>query len=165
MVKKTVRLALLTSVAVIIFMLETYIPLPVTDYGIKLGLSNVVTLFTAYAMGWREAGTVLGLRIFLSAFLAGRVGALLYSVAGGVLSYLVICALKNVIHARRMWITSIAGAIAHNTGQLLMACYILGTWTVIYYFPVLLLSAIITGLFTGLCAGYATEHMKKINII
>ncbi len=147
------QLALLSAMALIIFMVEAQIPLPVPIPGVKLGLSNVITLFALWTLGRREAGFVLLVRIVLGSFVAGNLMTMAYSLAGGVLCFLLMALMKPLFSEHQVWILSIFGAIAHNVGQLAIAVAITGTPSIILPIgPVLMLSGIVTGLFTGLCA-------------
>lgn len=151
--KTLTQLALLSAMALIIFMVEAQIPLPVPIPGVKLGLSNVITLFALWTLGRREAGLVLLVRIVLGSFVAGNLMTMAYSLAGGVLCFLLMALMKPLFAERQIWILSIFGAIGHNVGQLAIAVAITGTPSIILPIgPVLMLSGIITGLFTGLCA-------------
>lgn len=151
--KTLTKLALLSAMALIIFMVEAQIPLPIPIPGVKLGLSNVITLFALWTLGRREAGLVLLVRIILGSFVAGNLMTMTYSLAGGVLCFLLMALMKPLFSERQIWILSIFGAIAHNVGQLAIAVAITGTPSIVLPLgPVLMLSGIVTGLFTGLCA-------------
>ena len=82
--KKMTLLALLTAIALTIFMLEAQIPSPVPIPGVKLGLANIVTVFTVFVLGPKEGAAVLAVRVFLGAVFAGNFSTILYSAAGGV---------------------------------------------------------------------------------
>lgn len=151
--KALTQIALLTAMALIIFMVEAQIPLPVPVPGVKLGLSNVITLFALWTLGRRAAGLVLLVRIILGSFVAGNLMTMAYSLSGGVLCFLLMALMKPLFSQQQIWVLSIFGAMAHNVGQLMIAVIITGTPSIVLPLgPVLLLSGIVTGLFTGLCA-------------
>ncbi len=151
--KTLTQIALLAAMALIIFMVEAQIPLPIPIPGVKLGLSNVITLFALWTLGRREAGLVLLVRIILGSLVAGNLMTMSYSLAGGVLCFLLMALMKPLFSEQQIWILSIFGAIAHNVGQLAVAVAITGTPSIVLPIgPVLLLSGMVTGLFTGLCA-------------
>lgn len=160
--KQLTRVAMLSAVAIIIFVVEAQIPLPVAIPGIKLGLSNVVTLFALWTLGRKEAGIVLLVRILLGNMVAGTFMMMLYSAAGGLLCFLLMVAMKPLFSEKQVWILSMFGAIAHNAGQLAVAVFVTATPGILVYAPVLLLSGIVTGFFTGQCAQAVILHMKKI---
>ena len=62
--KKLTLLALLAAIALTIFMIEAQIPSPVPIPGVKLGLANIVTVFTVFVLGSKEGAAVLAVRIF-----------------------------------------------------------------------------------------------------
>ena len=87
--------------------------------------------------------------------------ALKLSLAGGLLAFLVMAALLYVISERQLWVVSMFGAMAHNLGQMLVARFVAGVAAIWYYLPVLLLSALVTGLFTGLCAQLILKRLRR----
>lgn len=150
--KKLTVMALLSAVALIIFTVEAQIPALVPIPGIKLGMSNIVTVFAVFTLGSLEAALILFVRIFLGAVFAGNFSTILYSLAGGGLALLATIGLKKVLKKNQIWIAGCLGAIAHSVGQMIAAVLISGTPSLIIYLPVMILCSIITGLFTGLCA-------------
>lgn len=158
--QRLTRCALLTAVALTIFVLEAQIPLPVSVPGMKLGLSNVVTLFALFALGWREALSVLALRILLGNVFAGNLMAMLYSAAGGLLSFAAMALLRKIVTKKQIWVCGVVGGAVHNLGQLLAAAAVAGTAGVFLYAPALLLCGMLTGAFTGLCAQLLLERIR-----
>lgn len=161
-VKKMTILALFTTIALTIFLLESFIPPLVPIPGIKLGLANIVTLILLVRASWRDALCVLIARILLGSIFAGQMMSLLYSLAGGLICLLVMAVTHHILGKKLLWFTSILGAIAHNTGQIVVAAAVLGSGYVFYYYPYLILSGIITGLFTGLAAYYVYPRLPEI---
>ena len=160
-IRKITQLALLTSAALIIFIIEAQLP-PLTPVpGIKMGLANVVTLVTLVWFGRKEAFAVLMMRILLGALFSGRMMSLAYSTAGGLLCFVVMALLIRFFDDGRLWVVSVFGAIAHNIGQIITAIVITSTWQVIWYLPPLIISAVITGAFTGIAAGIAVKYVKN----
>ncbi len=157
--KKLLILALLTSFSLILFVLENQIPAPLPVPGVKLGLGNVIVVTVLFLYGPKEALAVLVCKILLSALLTGNLGALAYSAAGGLLSWAGMCLLRPLLREKQLWAASVLGAMLHNLGQLLAAIAIAATPGLIAYLPVLLLSGMITGLFTGLAAQAVTRRL------
>lgn len=153
-VKKLVQMALLTAIALTIFLLEAQIPPLVPIPGIKLGLANIVTVFAVFAMGTKEGAAILFCRIFLGAVFAGNFGTIFYSAAGGLLSILVTVGLKKVLTLRQLWVAGALGAVAHSVGQMLMAIVLTRTPALAVYLPIMIAVSILTGIFTGLCAQF-----------
>ena len=150
--KRIALLGLLTAIALTIFMIEAQIPAVVPSPGVKLGLSNIVTVFTVFTLGPWDGVAVLACRIFLGAVFAGNFSTILYSAAGGFLSILVTMGLRKVLKENQIWAAGCLGAIAHSVGQMIAAIAITRTPGLLVYLPVLVIISIFTGLFTGFCA-------------
>ena len=162
--KKSKRIALdgiLTAVALVIFVVEQLIPLPFPVPGVKLGLSNIVTLFAVFAVGPIDGGIILLVRIALGSIFGGQLTSFLYSLAGGALCYGVTLLLRLVINEKQIFVCGVFGAIAHNVGQILVAVLLTGTPSVLSYLPVLVAFGIGTGLITGLVAQTLVLRLKK----
>lgn len=161
-VRKLTYMAMLTAISMIVFLIEAQIPLPFAVPGVKLGIANVITLYAIWTLGWKEAGAILIIRIFLGNVIAGNVMAMAYSLAGGLLCWIIMSLLKPVMKRSQIWIMSILGAIGHNAGQLAVAIAISGTTTIAWYGPVLLVAAIVTGAFIGYLTQILLSHMDKL---
>lgn len=152
--RRMTKLALMTTVALIIFVFESLLPDLVPIPGVKLGLANIVTVYAVYRCRAWEAALVLFCRIVLGAFFGGQIVSLLYSLAGGTLCLCGMLGLRRILPARYIWVCSVLGAVLHNIGQIAVAILITRTPELIIYLPVLLVSGCIAGLFTGLCAQF-----------
>ena len=162
--KKLALMAVLTAIALTIFMLEAQLPAPVPIPGVKLGLANIVTLTAMLILGRREAGAILAARIVMGAVFAGNPSAMLYSAAGGVLAYAAMCLLVGVVPEKRLWAVSAVSAVAHNLGQLLACVLVVKTPGVFIYAPALIVSGVITGVFTGFGAMYLVRALRKLKL-
>ena len=160
--KRICRMALLTAVALTVFLVEAQLPPLAPIPGIKLGLSNIVTIWALFALGPLDAVLILLVRVLLGSVFAGQLMGLIYSLSGGLLCFLTTWAMKRVVTERQLWAASIVGAMAHNLGQLFAATAVMGSRAVWYYCPVLMISGILTGAFTGLAAQYLFLRLKKI---
>ena len=158
--KKLVFMALLTAISLVIWVIEAQIPAPIPVPGVKLGLASVVTLTTMLLLGRKEAIAVLLVRVFLASVFAGSFSAILFSLTGGVLSWLVMALTVRLFTGRLVWVVSVFGAIAHNAGQLLAAILVTKTPSLVAYAPALLAAAIITGAFTGVIAMYLSRSLS-----
>lgn len=152
--------ALLSGIALSVFIIELQIPAPVPIPGVKLGLANIVTLFALSWFSPWDAAMILFVRIFLGCLFTGRMISFWYSLAGGVLCLCVMIPLVKRLPAGKIWICSIAGAIAHNVGQIFVAVIVTRTPAVFAYLPVLVLTGAVTGLFTGMCAYFLIRRLK-----
>ena len=157
--KKLTTLSVFTVMALTIFVIESAIPLPVAIPGIKLGLSNIITLILLLNYNPLDALTVLLARIILASVFSGQALSLLYSVCGGIFCFVAMYLINRFLSGRFIFITSIFGALFHNGGQLLVAYFITRTVGIAVYLPFLVISGIITGLFTGLCAHYSQKYL------
>ena len=160
--RKLTILSMLTAIALTIFMVEAQIP-PLTPVpGIKMGLSNIITVFIVFAIGPKEAAAVLFVRIFLGAVFAGNFSTIFYSGAGGLCAILVTILLRKILTNKQLWVAGVCGAIAHSIGQMAMAIAVSRTPGLIVYLPMMIVCSIITGIFTGLCAQFVLNRGKQI---
>jgi len=150
--KRIVLDGVLTAMALVIWVVEIHIPLPLPVPGVKLGLSNVVTLFALFALGPVDALVILLVRIGIGAAFGGSLTSFLFSLTGGLLCYLVTLLLKLVVRPKQIWVLGVIGAIFHNMGQIVIAMGLTKTTGLVVYLPVLIAAGIGTGLFTGLVA-------------
>ena len=156
------QLSLLTVVALGLFVIEMAIP-PLTSVpGVKMGLANIVTLSIFYLFNRRDALMVLIVRVVLAAFVTGRVPALPYSLAGGLLCFAVCALIYPLFSLKSLWLLSMIGAVFHNIGQIAVAIFVTGTPEIIFYLPVLMISGLISGCFTGLVARHLLMHIKRL---
>ena len=161
-VRKLTRMAMLTAIALTIFMIEAQIPPLVPIPGIKLGLANIVTVFAVFAMGPGEAASILFARIFLGAVFAGNFSTVLYSGAGGLCAILITIGLRKVLTHQQLWVAGALSAIGHSLGQMAVAIAITATPSLAVYLPVMIICSVITGLFTGLCAQFLLNRGNDI---
>ena len=156
------RLALLTAIALTIFLAEAQIPALTAVLGVKLGLANIVTVYAMFALGPGDALLVLSARVFLGAVFSGQPMTLIYSAAGGLLSWCVLCLLGRLLTDRQIWLASPVAAIFHNIGQLLAAAAVLRSWSVLAWLPYLVIAAVLAGLFTGMAAQALLRRLERI---
>ena len=156
--KKLTYMAMLTTISLIIFIVELRIPTLAPIPGMKLGLANIITVYAVYTLNAKEAEMILFARILLGSMFSGNVSALIYSISGAVLCLLGMLILRRMIGKEYLWLCSIFGAVFHNIGQTTAAVFVMKTTAVIAYLPFLLVSGCIAGLFTGLCAQFLTAR-------
>ena len=157
--KRLVLLAMLTAVAMILSYVESLLP-SVGIPGVKMGLANIAVIFALFRFGWKEAAALSLVRVVLVSLLFGSVGAMLYSLAGAVLSLEVMALLRRIDRFSTVGI-SVAGGVAHNAGQILMAMLILQTKQLLGYLPVLAVSGIAGGVLTGLAAALLIRRIPE----
>ena len=154
MKKKTAYLGVMLALALICSYVEVLIPVPIGIPGIKLGLANIVIVFALYSLGIKEALVLSVMRVTISGFMFGNVIAIAYSLAGGLLSLLIMFLLKKTDKLSCISV-SIAGGIFHNIGQMIIATILVDNYYVLYYVPVLM----IAGFITGACIGVVAQEV------
>lgn len=160
--KKLTTLALLTTIALALSAIESLIPPFVPIPGIKLGLANIITLFILLNGSHKDAFLVLLMRILLSSFAFGNAFSAMYSLAGGLFCFVAMCILNRFLKGELIFLTSVIGALFHNIGQILIAYYITKVPGVLLYLPFLIISGILTGIFTGLCTFFLQKYMLPL---
>lgn len=161
MTKRLTRLSILTALSLVIFIAESYIPPVVPIAGVKLGLANIITLICVSEFSKRDTFLVLSVRIILSSIFCGTFISFLYSIAGGIFSAVIMIISNKILKTDLLWVTSVFGAISHNLAQIIVAMILLHEIHIAYYFAPLLISAIITGIFTGVSASVLINRFFK----
>lgn len=149
------------ALALIFSYVEILVPIPMGIPGVKLGLANLIIVIALYKVSVKETYLLSVGRILLSGFLFGNLFAILYSLAGGLLSLTAMTIFKS---GNRFSIFGISmlGGVSHNVGQLIMAAIVLESFSIIYYLPVLLVSGLVTGLLIGVVANKMLKRIKKL---
>ena len=150
-----------TALALIFSYVESLIPIHFGIPGVKLGVANLIIVIALYKMSIKETYALSVVRIVLAGFMFGNLFAILYSLAGGMLSLTIMSVLKRVGKFSVFGI-SIAGGVFHNVGQLIMAAFVLESISIGYYFPVLLISGLVTGVVIGLISNEMMKRLKKL---
>lgn len=147
--KKIVFMAIMLSIAIVVSIVESMIPLFWVP-GAKLGLANVVTLVVLYLYGKKDALLLLILRILLVGLLKGSflMPGFFLSVSGGLVAYMFMITFMQMRVFSIVGV-SVTGALGHSIGQILMAIVLLSTPQLFYYFPIIFFISIPTGIFTG----------------
>ncbi len=148
--KKITELALLSTIALTIFIVELRIPDPIPIPGVKLGLANIITVYAVYRYSPKETFLIILTRILLGAFFSGNAMSLLYSIVGGLFCFAGMLVLHRLLPQKWIWLCSVFGAIFHNIGQIIVAVIIAG-FGMLSFLPFLLFSGCLAGAFTGGC--------------
>ena len=160
---KVAYFGVLTALALIFSYIETLIPIHFGIPGVKLGLANLIVVIALYKMGIKEAYTLSIVRVILAGFIFGNLFSILYSLAGGLLSLTMMVVLKKT-EKFSVFGVSMAGGVFHNIGQLIMAAIVLESLSIAYYFPILLVSGVVTGLLIGLVSNEMLKRLKKLQL-
>ena len=160
---KTVAfIGIVTALAMVLAYVEALIPplFPIVP-GIKMGLPNIIIVFLLYRKSAKSAILVSLLRIILVSILFGNAMGFLYSLAGGILSFLTMLLLKKLKIFSTVGV-SVAGGVMHNVGQILMAMLLLETPLLAYYLVVLTITGTISGILIGLCGAFLIKRFPAI---
>lgn len=147
-VQKITLVGVFAALSLGIYAVEAQFPVSSIG-GIKLGLANVVTLCAMIFITRVAACCVLGIRILLASAFYGTFVSFMFSLCGGALACAVMCLLVNRFDRKQIWVVSVFGALGHNAGQLCVAAVLSGTGAVVSLAPYLAISAVGTGLLTG----------------
>ena len=150
-----------TALALMFSYIETMIPIQFGVPGIKLGFANIMIVIMLYKSSAKEALLLSIVRMMLSGFLFGNLSSILYSIAGGVLSLGIMTLLKKQGGFSVIGV-SVAGGVSHNVGQLIVARLVVETYQVGYYFPVLLVAGVLTGLGIGVVSQEVLKRIRNI---
>lgn len=156
--RKTAYLGLCLALALICSYVEALVPIPIGIPGVKLGLTNVVIVGILYLSNWRDAALVSFARVLLAGFFFGSLYSILYSLAGALLSLIVMVVIKRTEKLHLISVSA-AGGIAHNVGQFLVAALVVENYRILYYLPVLFLVGMATGVLIGVAA---TGVLKRL---
>ncbi|MGN0377649.1 MAG: Gx transporter family protein [Suilimivivens sp.] len=158
---KTAYLGLFLAFALILSYIEVLIPFSFGIPGIKLGLANLAVVLTLYLIGYREAFVLTIVKALLCSLLFGNMSMMLYSLTGAILSFIVMALMvkSNRFH---LPFVSAAGGVMHNIGQLLVAYFVVKTYGILYYVPVLILAGLITGILIGITASLVRPYINRV---
>ena len=158
--KKLVTIALLTSIAIVLSILESFIPTGIP--GVKLGLANAITLIVIYLYSEKEASLVLLLRIFLVGLIYSGILSISFflSFAGGLLSLIVMILIYR-IKKDSLYFISIMGSIFHAVGQIAIAYIYIKDQSIIYYLPFMLMLSIPCGIITASITSIVLRSLKR----
>lgn len=159
--KQIARIAMLVAVAFVLSYIESILPLNLGVPGVKAGFSNIVVVLCLYESSMKETIGIAFVRILLVGLTFGNLYSLLYSLAGGLLSLIVMGLLKRTDRFSTCGV-SVAGGVSHNIGQIVVAMVVLQTEKIIYYLPVLLVSGVIAGVVIGLIASMLVKRLHPV---
>ncbi|MCG8542436.1 MAG: Gx transporter family protein [Clostridia bacterium] len=161
--RRLMMMGLFVSMALALHIVEKMMPIPFIAPGVKLGLSNIITLTVLIFLGFKDAFLVLLARILLSSVFAGGLSGFIYSTSGGILSLLIMELTRRLGKEDVSVIgISVIGAVFHNIGQLLAAALVIKNVNIFVYFPILFLAAVGTGVFVGLTTKYLLGYLRTV---
>lgn len=160
---KVGQAAILAALAMIFSYIEAILPFSVSIPGVKLGIANLVIVIALYRLDFKFALIINVIRIFIVGFLFTGAFGILYSLAGGMLSLVVMLLVKKAKVFSVVGV-SLAGGVAHNLGQLITAALIVTNAKIFLYFPILIFSGLFSGIAIGIVAGLVLERLEKVSI-
>ncbi len=160
MIRETVELGFFLAVALILSYIEALIPFSFGIPGIKLGLPNLVVIMLLYRNGTRDALLVNLARIFLAGFLFSSLYAILYALAGAVLSFLAMLIGKRAGCFSAVGV-SVLGGVFHNIGQTVVAMFVVETFSIAFYAPFLIVAGTVTGALLGMTAVIVEPYLAR----
>nr|WP_296065456.1 Gx transporter family protein [uncultured Mediterraneibacter sp.] len=163
MKNKVAVFGVFTSLALILSYVELLIPINFGIPGMKLGLANLLVVILLYKCGPRDALLLSVIRILLSGLIFGNMFSIFYSLGGGLLSLAVMIFLKRTGQFTVTGV-SLGGGASHNVGQLLIAMFVVQTYQVGYYLPVLLIAGVITGAVIGILSAEVLKRTQSIRL-
>lgn len=149
--KEVAYYGVFTALAAIASYIEAILPLSVGIPGVKLGLANIIIITVLYLFSARAALCISIIRILIVGFLFGNMSMILYSLCGGLLSFLVMYLAKKTNKVSIIGV-SVMGGIFHNIGQIIAAGFSIGFTSIIGYIPILIISGTVAGIIIGLVA-------------
>ena len=152
--------AVFTAFAVVLSYIETFIPVMGIP-GVKLGLANFAIVLALYILGYKNAITINIVRILIIGAFFGNLFSICFSIAGAVISFIPMALLKRTGKVS-MFTVAITGGVFHNVGQIFVASFVVDTYSVFSYVPVLIISGIVTGAVIGILAGIVYKRIKNI---
>lgn len=159
---KTAKIAqygLIIALALVLSYLESLVP-PLGVPGVKLGLPNLAVMFALYRLSVRDACVISLVRAVLVSLLFGNGMSLAYSLAGATLSLAVMGLLKKTGKFSCVGV-SVAGGVAHNAGQILVAMAVLETSRLAWYLPVLCVAGTVAGVLIGMVSGVLIKRIPN----
>ena len=157
--RKLIYLSLLSAIGIVLGLFESVIPIPVAIPGARLGLSNIVVLVTIVAIGYKEGFFVSIFKTIILGIVTGAVSSFFFSIGGAILSSIsMILAHKFLRKYLSLIGISEIGSFFHNLGQVLVACFVMKTTTILAYLPLLVILGIFTGYFVGLASIYIVDN-------
>ena len=159
--RKTAEYGAFLGIALILSYVESLINFAFGVPGMKLGLPNLCIILVLYIMGPGPALLINIMRILLSGFMFGNMFSIIYSLSGGLVSFLLMLLLKKSMKFSLMTVST-AGGIFHNIGQLLIAALVISNFNIFLYGPLLIASGAVTGALIGIIAGEVLKRLNKI---
>ncbi len=156
-IRKITTISILLALAIGLSIVENYIPFGIP--GAKIGLANLIAILTLYFFGfWMGFATSL-LRVIAASLITGSILGMgfMMSLAGALLSFLLMAFAKRMLPCFTVVGVSILGAFSHSLAQIFVAMVYYASVSIMYYFPPMALISLLT----GTCIGFVCEYILK----
>lgn len=160
-VEEIAMIGLMAAFAAILSYIEAIIPFSIWIPGAKLGLANIAIVVVLYIYSSKEAIIVNVVRIFVVGLLFGNMFSISFSIAGAIISFIAMMLVKKTDLFTAIGV-SVIGGVAHNLGQMLVATFVVDTYSIVYYMPALMFTGIITGIIIGIVSRLIIKYLTDI---
>lgn len=162
--KKMVLTAMLFGTAIVLSIVEGMLPMPVPVPGVKFGLSNIVVMYALFFIDRKAAFTIAVLKGIFAAMTRGGIAGIL-SLSGGILSLLAMILVMALRKEKGSYfLYSMTGAVFHNTGQFAAIALLYTNMALAYYFPLLLISGVLSGILTSVLLRFILPALKRLDL-
>ena len=151
----------LIALALVFSYVEHHIPIPTPIPGIKIGLANLVSLTGLFFLNPLQVFIILVARIILAGLMFGNLSTIIYSLAGGMVSFAIMFVFKKLKQFSALGI-SMLGGVFHNLAQLCVACIILNSTSLLMYLPVLIIAGTVSGILIGTVTELVSKSVRRI---
>lgn len=159
--KKVATYGILIALSMVFSYLESLFPLSIAVPGVKIGLANTVSIFALYRLSFKDACAISLIRVILVGILFGNIFSLAFSAIGAAVSLAVMFPLSHSPKCGTV-LVSVAGGVAHNAGQIIVAIFVTGTQQIAWYFPLLFLTGTLAGVGIGLVSALILRQTEQI---
>lgn len=151
----------MAAFAAILSYIEVLIPFSVGIPGVKLGFANIAVVVVLYMHNARMAMSVNIVRIIVVGLLFGNAFSTLFSLAGALVSWTVMSLVKRTELFTQLGV-SVTGGVSHNLAQMLVAAFVVDSYSIVYYMPALIMAGIITGIIIGITSKLIIKTIIKM---
>ncbi len=150
------------SIAIVLSAVETVI-LPSTIIpGIKLGLTNVITLIVLFEFGIRDAVVVAIFRILTISLMLGTLFTSTFFIGfSGLIVSLILMAVFYSQVGLSIFGISIISSVGHIMGQIIFVRFYIGVETIFLVAPYLIYIAVVTGIINAFIAKNILVRVKN----
>ncbi len=163
--EKAVFIVLLSTLAIVLGLVESLLPIQFLIPGVKLGLANIMVVIALQYLNVLDTLTLILLKTLVTTLIMGTFSMFFYSIVGAILSYFTMLVIIKLFKDNVSLLgISMVGGVMHNVGQLAVAVIILQTLSVGYYVMILLPVGAITGLLIGAVVKTILPRLNELSL-